>query len=245
MFGYLRLEVARSLRDPRYIMLALVAPVGFYLLFSTLFGGPSAGPSAVTVQVGLMVSMSVFGAMWAVLSATGPRIAQDRSVGWLRQTRLLPVKTSSLAFARLLASLVLVGPTIGLVMLTARISHSVSLDAGQWTALVMVLWVAVIPVAVIGVAIGYATGAEVAFGVVYGLYMVLAALGGLWMPISSMPAGMQAFGKLLPSYRAADLGWHIAFGKALDYSSVLYLLAWTAVFAVIALYFSRRAAAPR
>ncbi len=93
MFGYLRLRSLRSLRDPRYSILALVAPVGFYLLFSTLFGGPSAGPNAVTVQVGLMVSMSVYGAMWAVLSATGPRIAQDRSVGWLRQMRLLPVQS--------------------------------------------------------------------------------------------------------------------------------------------------------
>ncbi|HEX3269673.1 MAG TPA: ABC transporter permease [Ktedonobacterales bacterium] len=245
MFGYLRLEVARSLRDPRYVVLALVAPVGFYLLFSTLFGGPSAGPSAVYVQVGLMVSMSVFGAMWAVLSATGPRIAQDRSVGWLRQTRLLPVEQSSLLIARLLAALVLVGPTLGLVMLTARISHGVSLDAGQWIALIAVLWVAIIPIAIMGVAIGYATGAEVAFGIVYGLYMVLAALGGLWMPISIMPAGMQAFGKLLPSYRAADLGWHIAFGNAMDYSSVLYLLAWAALFSVIALYFSRRAMAAK
>jgi len=245
MFGYLGLEVARSLRDPRYIVLALVAPVGFYLLFSTLFGGPGTGPSAVYVQVGLMVSMSVFGAMWAVLSATGPRIAQDRSVGWLRQTRLLPVKQSSLLLARLLAALVLVGPTIGLVMLTARVSHSVSLDAGQWIALVAVLWVGIIPVAIMGVAIGYATGAEVAFGVVYGLYMVLAALGGLWMPISTMPAGMQAFGKLLPSYRAADLGWHIAFGNPLDYASALYLLAWAAIFSVIALYFSRRAISAR
>jgi ABC-2 type transport system permease protein len=54
---------SRALRDSRYIVLALVAPVGFYLLFSTLFGGPDAGPNAVTVQVGLMVSMSVFGAM--------------------------------------------------------------------------------------------------------------------------------------------------------------------------------------
>jgi ABC-2 type transport system permease protein len=245
MFGYLRLEVARSLRDPRYVVLALVAPVGFYLLFSTLFAGPSGSPAAVYVQVGLMVSMSVFGAMWAVLSATGPRIAQDRSVGWLRQTRLLPVEQSSLLVARLLAALVLVGPTLGLVMLTARISHNVTLDAGQWIALIAVLWVAIIPVAIMGVAIGYATGAEVAFGIVYGLYMVLAALGGLWMPISTMPAGMQTFGKLLPSYRAADLGWHIAFGNAVDYSSVLYLLAWAAVFSVIALYFSRRAVAAR
>ena len=178
MFGYLRLEVARSLRDPRYIVLALAAPVGFYLLFSTLFGGPSAGPNAVTVQVGLMVSMSVYGAMWAVLSATGPRIAQDRSVGWLRQMRLLPVQSSSLLIARLLAALVLVGPTIALVMLTAVVSRGIHLDAGQWIALVAVTWVGIIPIAVLGLAIGYATGAEAAFGgrvrTVYG------AVGARW-----------------------------------------------------------------
>ena len=38
MTGYLRLEVLSALRDPRYIMLAIVAPIGFYLLFSALFG---------------------------------------------------------------------------------------------------------------------------------------------------------------------------------------------------------------
>ena len=38
MIGYLRLELMRGLRDPRYLVLALVAPVGFYLLFTNLFG---------------------------------------------------------------------------------------------------------------------------------------------------------------------------------------------------------------
>jgi hypothetical protein len=34
MLGYLRLEIARTVRDIRYVVLALAAPVGFYLLFA-------------------------------------------------------------------------------------------------------------------------------------------------------------------------------------------------------------------
>jgi ABC-2 type transport system permease protein len=90
MIGYLRLQVVSAVRDPRYLMLAVVAPVGFYLLFSALFGQDT-GAGGLKAQVLMIVSMSIFGAMWAVLSATGPRIAQERSIGWLRQLKLLPV----------------------------------------------------------------------------------------------------------------------------------------------------------
>ena len=97
----------------------------------------------------------------------------------------------------------------------------------------------------LGLVIGYAAEAEVAFGIVYGLYMVLAALGGLWMPISILPSGLQTIGKLLPSYRAADIGWRVLAGKSIDVSSVLILVAWTVVCALLALFFSARTARSR
>ena len=41
---YIRLEIVRMLRDLRFIALAVVAPIGFYLLFATLFGSQPAPP---------------------------------------------------------------------------------------------------------------------------------------------------------------------------------------------------------
>lgn len=246
MAGYLRLEVLRSLRDPKYFILALLAPIGFYLLFSTLFGGESTGSAGMTVQTALMVSMSVFGAMWAVLTATGPRIAQDRTVGWARQMRLLPIRTEQTLAARLIAAIILAGPAIVLVMATAVVAKGVTLDdAWRWIVLLALLWLSAIPVAILGIAIGFGTGPEAAFGVMYALYLVLAALGGLWMPLSIMPAGMQTVGKLLPSYRAASLGWHLIAGKPLDIADVLILAAWAAIFTLIALFFASRRANAR
>lgn len=238
MIGYLRLEVLRSLRDPRYLILALVAPVGFYLLFAGLYGSQVSG--GLTTQVALMVSLSVFGAMWAVMLATGPRIAQDRGIGWQRQLQLLPIQPRAILLARLLAAIVLALPAIALMLVTAVITHGVSLDAGQWVALTLLVWLGSIPFAVLGIAIGYAMSGETAFGLLYGLNLVLGALGGLWFPVSIFPTGLQTVGKLLPSYRAADLGWHVVGGRALDFSSVLILVTWTAAFCLIAVFFSSR-----
>lgn len=246
MASYLRLEILRTLRDPKYIILAVLSPIGFYLLFATLFGGQPTGAGTMTVQAALMVSMGLYGAMWAVMAATGPRIAQDRTVGWARQMRLLPMRAADILAARLIAAVILAGPAIVLVMLTAVIAKGVTLDAAwRWAAVLALLWLGSIPVALLGIAIGYGVGPEIAFGVLYALYLALSALGGLWMPISIMPSGMQTIGKLLPSYRAASLGWNIIAGKPFDVSDALILAAWAIAFSLIALVFASRRTQPR
>ncbi len=239
MIGYFRLETLRALRDPRFTLLALLVPVGFYLLFAGLFG-QGAGSEGLTQQVALMVSLAVYGAMFAVMLATGPRVAQDRSSGWQRQLRLLPVRPRSILVARLLAAMALALPALVLVLVTAAISHGVSLEAWRWVVLLALLWITAAPFAILGLAIGYVTGAEVAFGVLYALNMVISALGGLWMPISFLPAGLQHVGKLLPTYQAADLGWRLIAGRAVDLSSVAMLVGWTALFCVLAFGFAAR-----
>jgi ABC-2 type transport system permease protein len=244
MIGYLRLEALRTLRDPRFLLLALAAPVGFYLLFAGLFG-QGVSDSGLPVQVALMVSLSVYGTMFAVMLATGPRLAQDRGIGWQRLLQLLPVRSHAIFTARMLAAVMLAAPALALVLLTAVLTHGVHLDAGRWLALAFVLWLTSAPFAILGIAVGYATGAESAFGVLYALNTALSALGGLWMPLSLFPKGLQTAGKLLPSYRAADLGWSVVAGKAIDGSSVLILLAWAAVFSLLALALARRVSRSR
>ncbi len=75
MAGLLRPELSRSLRDLRYVVLALLSPVGFYLLFAGIFSSPQPSTGALPAQVEIMVAMAVFGAMWGALSATAPRLA--------------------------------------------------------------------------------------------------------------------------------------------------------------------------
>ena len=224
---YLRLELLRVVRDARYLALAVGAPIGFYLLFATLFGNQPVPPGQLKGTVGIMVAMAAYGAMWAVLSATGPRIAQEREIGWFGQLRAMPVRAYQVLTAKVVASLALALPALVGVCVTAVVFKDVRLSAWQWVALVAVMWVGSVPFAMLGLAIGYLIGSDASFALSYGIYVAMSAVGGLWVPPFVMPAGMQSVAHALPSYQLAELGWRIAAGHVPHLGGVLVLLAWT------------------
>jgi ABC-2 type transport system permease protein len=237
---YLRLEVLRVLRDARYLALAVAAPIGFYLLFATLFGDEPTPPGQLKGTVGIMVAMAAYGAMWAVLSATGPRIAQEREIGWFGQLRAMPVRAHQVLIAKVLASLALALPALALVCGTAALFKDVRLDAWQWVAMLGSMWLGSVPFAALGLAIGYTISSDAAFALSYGVYVATSAVGGLWVPPTVMPSGMRSVAHALPSYQLADLGWRIAAGHAPRIGGALVILVWTLAMGGLAVLGYRR-----
>ena len=235
MTGYLRLEILRGLRDVRYVLLAVLMPIGFYLLFTELFGMHGERAEGLPQPVELMVAMAAYGAMWAVFSATGPRIAMERQLGWLKQLRMTPLRARELIISKVAGSMIVALPAMALVCVTANLVHGVRMPAGHWVAMLLTMWLATLPLALLGFAIGYLVPGDAAFGVVMGLYFALGALGGLWMPVANLPATLQQVAHALPSNRLADLGWKIAAGSLPTTSTLLVLAAWTAGCGVLAL----------
>ena len=187
-----------------------------------------------------MVAMIAYGAMWAVFSATGPRIAHERAIGWTRQLRVTPLRPASALSGKLVTALAAALPAMVLVAVTAVASHHVQLSAAQWLAMLAAMWAGVLPLALLGLAIGYLAADEIAFPLTMALYFALGALGGLWMPPSVMPHAMQDIGQALPSDAVAELGWRITGGQASVPKAVLVLAAWTLGSATAALLAYRR-----
>jgi len=232
---YFRLECVRMLRDPRYLALAVIAPVGFYLLFATLFGGrPATSGGQLPATVEIMVAMAAYGAIWGALAATGPRIAHERAGGWLEQMRAMPLTGRQVMAGRLAAGMVVALPALALVCATGAVVKDVRLSAVEWVTLIGATWLGSLPFALMGVAIGYAVGAETAFPLSYGLYMAMSALGGLWVPPSQLPSSFLHVADALPTFRLADLGWHIAAGHAPTLVDVAVLAAWAAGLGAVA-----------
>jgi len=240
MTGFLALEMRRSLRDVRYLVIAVAMPIGLYLLFTGLFGAHSQRAQGLRQPVELMVAMIAYGAMWAVFSATGPRIAHERAIGWSRQLRVTPLSPAAALAGKLLTAVAAALPAMALVALTAVVSHHVQLGTAQWLALLAAMWAGVLPLALLGLAIGYLAGDEIAFPLTMALYFALGALGGLWMPLSAMPQTMQDIAQALPSNGVAELGWRIAGGQASVPTAVLVLTAWLLGSATAALLAYRR-----
>jgi ABC-2 type transport system permease protein len=237
---YLRLEIARMLRDPRFLALAVVAPVGFYLLFATLFGGQPTPPGELPGTVEIMVAMAAYGAIWAVLSTTGPRIASERESGWARQLRTLPLPGWRVLGAKVVASVVVALPAIVLVAVTAAVVKDVRLSMPQWLVLIGAMWLGTVPFAALGILFGYAINAEASFVLSYGCYIAMSAVGGLWVPPAVLPPAFRTVASWLPTNRLADLGWQVARGEAIRLSSIGVLAAWTVGVGLLALLAYRR-----
>src|SRR4051794_14613802 len=96
MYGYLRLETMRMLRDVKFAGISLVSPLLMYLVISN----GATGPGRQGTIVFLTVTMAAFGAMGAVLNSGSSGLAEDKGLGWLRQLRLPPRRPRAGGLAR-------------------------------------------------------------------------------------------------------------------------------------------------
>lgn len=244
MGSLLRLEIRRMLVDTRFLILMLALPITMYLLFTSIFGDspPVAG---LAEDVREMIAMAAFGAIGAALMATTPRIAVERTNGWLRQLHTMPIAARTVITAKVLSAMVWGLPAIVLVDLTAVLAHGVRLAAWQWLAMGALLWLGTAPFAALGTLLGYLTDGDTAFGVMFGIYLAVAALGGLWMPVSILPAVLRHVATVLPSNRLAELGWRIAVGDGPSPAGVAILAGWLVAFTALAALCYRRVNALR
>jgi ABC-2 type transport system permease protein len=228
--GYLRLELPRTLRNYRYIILAVAFPIVFYLLFTRVLTGGAV--LSADERAFFMVSMATYGAIGAALSVA-VRVSLERNSGWTRLLRVTPLPPLGYVITKLVTGYLTAVPSILLVMAAGAYVNDVSLSPATWLATFALLTLGVLPFAALGVAIGYVfdeSTAQMTFTIAF---IGMAILGGLWTPISQFPDTLATIGRMLPSYHMANLGWSAVAGRAPDIGDVLALVAYGAVFIAI------------
>ena len=83
MRHYIKVEMLRMLRNKRYIIFVVAFPVGFYLLYSNLWGAETDQSTGLRGSVLLMVSMAAYGALASAIMSTAVPWSQERHSGWL------------------------------------------------------------------------------------------------------------------------------------------------------------------
>lgn len=228
MNALIKLELARALRNRKFLFFSVLYPSIIYLIFSSSAG--SAGKvdgSDLTVATYLMVSMASFGALTAVLMGNSERIAKERESGWVRQLRLTPLPGRGYVLAKTASAAVVSLPAIVVVFAVAAGVKHVRLDAWQWLALTGVIWAGSLVFAALGVALGYLASGDAVRPITMIVYFGLSILGGLWMPSTTFPQFLQDIAEWLPTHAYAALG------RAVEQSQAPH----TADIAVLAVYF--------
>ncbi|MGW6137093.1 ABC transporter permease [Streptomyces sp. NPDC055144] len=235
MIDYLRLEVRRTLRDTMFVIFGVGMPVLMYLLFTNLGQNE---PEWKTIS---MVGMAAYGAVGSALS-TGGGVAEDKTIGWLRQLRVTPMTPRQVVAGRALTGSVTVLPSIAAVLLAGGLINGVRLDVWQWAAVTLLLWLGSIPFTLLGLGNGYRLTAQTTGVANMVCNLGLSVLGGLWFPVALFPGWLQSVSSYTPTNRFAQLGTAVADGHAPSAAAVTVLAAWLLAFGSYAVVSYRRAA---
>jgi ABC-2 type transport system permease protein len=172
----------------------------------------------------------------------GTGVASDKSLGWLQQLRITPLDPSRVVAGRAISGSVTVLPTVLAVLLAGALVNGVRLEAGQWVALTLLLWIGALPFTLLGIGNGYRLTPQATGVVNMAALMGFAIVGGLWFPLSEFPSWVRSIGSYTPAHRFADLGWAATGGHAPSAGTIAVLAGWLLLFGVYAVVSYRRSA---
>jgi ABC-2 type transport system permease protein len=239
MRSYLKLEVRRAFRNPAGLILLAGFPLALYLLFTKVLNVVPQGQRGDFAAFS-MVSMATYGAMGGALFIGGA-IALERGKGWSRQLAVTPLPPHGYVVAKLVSGATGVLPSILVVLAAGALLGGVRLPLWAWPALVVLIWLGVMPFTALGIAFGYTLKGQAANLAMMGVFFALSVLGGLWLPVQVMPEGMRTLAEYSPAYQAGSLGWRVLDGQWPSGTGVGVLAAWTLLFAALAVWRYRRA----
>lgn len=145
--------------------------------------------------------------------------------------------------AKLLATIVVALLALALLLVVGAWTGVVHLPALTWASLVARVLFGALPLAALGVFIGYmATGPSTASPILNLIFFPMAFASGLFIPINTMPAIVQQIAPFLPAYHGGMLA-RVAVGvpsASAQWVHVVWLLGFTAVFLALAVWAYRR-----
>ena len=144
----------------------------------------------------------MFGAIGAVLGV-GARIADERDSGWNRQLRLTPLPPLGYVVGKVVTGMLVALPALVLVCLAGRLTGArAARRRSSGPRSIGLGWLAMLPMAVVGVGLGYLSSGDNAQAVNGGMIMLMSMFGGIWFPIDAHLArtGCASTAHLMPTY---------------------------------------------
>jgi ABC-2 type transport system permease protein len=229
-----------TMKSRGFLVFSLITPLILYIVFSQIFGGTANGGTNWSAIY--MVSMAAYGSLGGAMSG-GAQLAVERRSGWFRQLSVTGLRPQAFLLAKAAVVMIITQPALFLVFIAGFLIGGVRAPFGDWIGAMGMMWVALVPLALLGLVIGLWVKAETVQPLTTLVLLVLSLLGGLWFPAQLMPAGMRVVAELTPSYWLATLGRYPFTPGAFPWHGVAVLAGWTIVLTVLGALGYRRAAA--
>lgn len=236
-------NLVRLPRSPDLLIGFTIQPVMFVLLFVYVFGGAISTPGYEYVDFlipGILVQNIAFGGFYTALG-----LAEDLTKGLIDRFRSLPTARASVLAGRTLSDIVTNSLAI-VVLLATGLIIGFRFDAGiggivGGIALLLLIGFAFSWIfALIGLLV---SSPEAANGIGFTLIFPLTFISSAFVPVESMPAGLEQFAEYNPVSIFVDAMRSLWLGAPAGnsvWASVVWALALIAVFAPLAVARYRR-----
>jgi ABC-2 type transport system permease protein len=226
LWAHVKVDLLSLQRRPMSVFASLILPG---LLFH--FGIPHARDQTAANMI--MTAMTVFAVLGITFFQFGVAIAAARSSPWELTLRTLPLAPWIRFTARVL---VVALAAVGLMVSLALLLTPAGLAFAGWLRWGLALLLGSMPLALLGIALGYWARPTAAAPVANLLYIVLADAGGLWGPPSQQPDLVAQISPYLPARRYVEVVWAPVLGQAWPVEDWLWLLGYTAAFGFLAIW---------
>jgi ABC-2 type transport system permease protein len=201
-FGEMRFEFIKSLRTPAFAVPTLFFPIMFYLLFG-IFLGSMRGNSAMSQYT--FATYGVFGAMGPGLFGFGVSLAIEREQGLLLLKQALPQPPGAYLLARAAMAMLFVAIIAVMLTLMAVLIGGVPLTFSQGLRLFVIDVLGALPFCAIGMFVGSLVSGPASPAIVNLIFLPMAFLSGLWLPLQFMPKFLGDIAPIWPAYHLAQM----------------------------------------
>lgn len=228
-FREMRLEFVKMLRTPAFSVPTLFFPVMFYVLFGVILGSMRGNGLQAAVT---FANFGVFGAMGPGLFGFGVSLAMEREYGLLKFKQALPQPTGAYLIARAAMAMLFVGVIALMLSVCAMTLGKVPLTAAQIAKLFFIDTLGALPFCAIGMYLGSLVSGQGAPAIINFVFLPMAFLSGLFIPLQIMPAVLQSFAPVFPAFHLSQMAL-----QAIDQPSIGSFSGHVAVLAGVTLVF--------
>lgn len=188
-------EVRQALRRGENFLVTVAIPVGVLLIFASVLDPPAGYARAVDFVLPGVLALAV---MSTGMVSLGIATAYERFYRVLKHLRTTPLSRLDLVLAKIGGVLVVEVIQVALLLLVAAVVFDWRPASTAWGALPL-LALGTVCFAGLGLLMAGALRAEATLGLANGLYLAFLALGGIALPLSSLPDWLASLARFLPA----------------------------------------------
>lgn len=201
LLSQLRMELAMTVRNGEQLLVVIGIPAILLIFFSNVDVLPTSQQSNVDFLLPGILALAV---MSTAMVSLGIATGFERSYAVLKRLGATPLGTPRLVLAKSLAvGVVEIVQCIALVVIGVALGWSPR--GASWALCLIALALGTLAFAGLGLLMAGTLKAELNLAMQNGVYLIMLLIGGVVIPIDSLPGPLRAIGSGLPSGALADV----------------------------------------